>query len=55
MEMMLFTSRSGLYKLWVHRLFFHQDPGLRVLQCGQRGSSALINFLQLGQSMECLF
>jgi hypothetical protein len=52
--MMALISWSGLRKPWVQTLFFHQEPGLAVPQCGQRASSTLINFLQFGQRMDRL-
>jgi hypothetical protein len=33
-------------------LFFHLEPGLLMPQWGQRGSSTLISFLQLGHKIE---
>jgi hypothetical protein len=38
----------------VKRLFFNRDPGRAMPQWGQRGSSALMSFLQFGQRIDLL-
>jgi len=52
---MALMSWSALTKNRVHALFFHHDPGRAIPQWGQRDSSALISFLQLGQRIDCLW
>jgi len=49
-----FMSRSPSNNIRVKALLRSHDVGLAMLQYGQRNSSALISFLQFGQSIALL-
>jgi len=54
-SMMALMGISLLLNARVRTLFLNSEPGVAMLQYGQRGSSALINFLQFGQRIDVIF